>query len=69
MRFLVLIQKQQEFSLVVMKDSDYQEVSDLKNQTIEANLDDEDNAKYMNEAIEALNKEESTIQVIMYQVM
>lgn len=55
--------KTTRISLVVMADSDYQEVSDLKNQTIEANLDDEDNAKYMNEAIEALNKEESTIQV------
>ena len=55
--------KTTRISLVVMKDSDYQEVSDLKNETIEANLDDEDNAQYMNEAIEALNKEESTIQV------
>ena len=55
--------KTTRISLVVMADSDYQKVSDLKNQTIEANLDDEDNAKYMNEAIEALNKEESTIQV------
>ena len=55
--------KTTRISLVVMADSDYQEVSDLKNETIEANLDDEDNAKYMNEAIEALNKEESTIQV------
>lgn len=55
--------KTTRISLVVMADSDYQKVSDLKNQTIEANLDDEDNAKYMDEAIEALNKEESTIQV------
>ncbi len=55
--------KTTRISLVVMKDSDYQEVSDLKNETIEANLDDEDNAKYMTEAIEALNKEESSIKV------
>ena len=55
--------KTTRISLVVMKDSNYKEVSDLKNQTIEANLDDEDNAKYMSKAIEALNKEESTIKV------
>lgn len=55
--------KTTRISLVVMDDSSYQEVSDLKNQTIEANLDDEDNAKYMSEAIEALNKEESSIKV------
>lgn len=55
--------KTTRISLVVMDDSSYQKVSDLKNQSVEANLDDEDNAKYMNEAIEALNKEESTIKV------
>ncbi len=55
--------KTTRISLVVMDDSEYQAVSDLKNQTIEANLDDEDNAKYMTEAIEALNKEESSIKV------
>ena len=56
-------EKTTRISLVVLKDSDYQSISDLKNQTIEANLDDEDNVKYMNQAIEALNKEESTIKV------
>lgn len=56
-------EKTTRISLVVLKDSDYQSVSDLKNKTIEANLDDEDNVKYMNQAIEALNKEESTIKV------
>lgn len=55
--------KTTRISLVVMDDSEYHAVSDLKNQTIEANLDDEDNAKYMTEAIEALNKEESSIKV------
>lgn len=56
-------EKTTRISLVVLKDSDYQSISDLKNKTIEANLDDEDNVKYMNQAIEALNKEESTIKV------
>lgn len=56
-------EKTTRISLVVLKESDYQSVSDLKNKTIEANLDDEDNVKYMNQAIEALNKEESTIEV------
>ncbi len=56
-------EKTTRISLVVLKDSDYQSISDLKNKTIEANLDDEDNAKYMSKAIEALNKEESTIKV------
>lgn len=56
-------EKTTRISLVVLKDSDYQSISDLKNKTIEANLDDEDNVKYMNQAIEALNKEESTIKI------
>lgn len=56
-------EKTTRISLVVLKDSKYESVSDLKNKTIEANLDDEDNVKYMNQAIEALNKEESTIKV------
>ena len=55
--------KTTRISLVVLKNSDYQNISDLKNKTVEANLDDEDNAKYMNEAVDALNKEESTIKI------
>lgn len=40
-------------SLYVLDDSSYQELSDLKNQSIEANVNDE----HMAEAIDALNKE------------
>jgi len=48
-------------SMIVMKKSSYEKISDLKNQVVEVNLSvDEEN---MDKAIEALNKEESSIQV------
>lgn len=46
-------------SVVVKKDSKYEKLSDLKNQTIEVNSSVEEDK--MKEAIEALQKEESTI--------
>ena len=55
--------KTTRISLVVMDESEYHKVSDLKNKDVEVNQDDEDNAKYMEEAIEALQKEESSIQL------
>lgn len=48
-------------SLVVMNDSSYKELSDLKNQTIEANM--QVDKEKMDEAVKALNKEESSIQI------
>lgn len=55
--------KTTRISLVVMDESEYHKVSDLKNKDVEVNQDDEDNAKYMEEAIDALQKEESSIQL------
>lgn len=49
-------------SVVVMKDSSYQSLSDLKNETIEVNTSVDGDK--MNEAIGALQKEESSIQTM-----
>lgn len=51
----------QRYSVVVLKDSSYQELSDLKDQTVETvSTVDEENAK---KAIEAMQKEESSIEI------
>lgn len=50
------------FSVMVKKDSSYEKLSDLKNETIELNSSVD--TEKMNKAIEALKKEESSIQTV-----
>ena len=50
------------FSVFVLTDSPYESLSDIAGETVEM-CDTYDNTEYFNKAIEALNKEESTIKV------
>ena len=57
---MLLLEQIQRYSVVVLKDSSYKQLSDLKNETVETvSSVDEENAQ---KAIEAMQKEESSIQ-------
>lgn len=50
-------------SMIVKSESDYKELSDLKNKTVEVNQSDSENKENMEKAIAELKKEESSIQL------